>query len=235
MALSSSSSLASAVRLIALPSSPLLIAVALLLLPVSVFLALHCITNYFTCRVKHVPGPWHTKFTHYVLKYHIARAHRMHYVHALHQAYGPIVRISPDEVSIADLQAVLTVHKMGAGFPKSKWYESFVAPIETNPTTVRPLFVTRDSKVHAAKRKLFTRPFSHASLVANWDQVIRQKVSMAVARIRDEAAAGRPGGADILKWWTLMASDLIAHLMFGESFQSLELGKACVSLFLQTT
>lgn len=38
--------------------------------------------------------------------------------------------------------------------------------------------------------------------------------------------ATQPGkGADILKWWTLMATDVITQLSFGESFEMLEQGK----------
>lgn len=52
--------------------------------------------------------------------------------------------------------------------------------------------------------------------------MVQNKVRLAVSRIRDEAARG---GADLLHWWTLMATDIIAQLSFGESFHSLEVGK----------
>ena len=41
-----------------------------------------------------------------------------------------------------------------------------------------------------------------------------------------QVGAAQPGkGADILKWWTLMATDVITQLSFGESFEMLEQGK----------
>ena len=43
---------------------------------------------------------------------------------------------------------------------------------------------------------------------------------LAVNKIQVNAA--HPGkGADILKWWTLMATDVITQLSFGESFEML--------------
>ncbi|THZ34672.1 hypothetical protein D6C87_10296, partial [Aureobasidium pullulans] len=45
---------------------------------------------------------------------------------------------------------------------------------------------------------------------------------LAVARIKSNATSGT---ADVLKWWTYLATDVSAHLMFGESFHMLESGK----------
>lgn len=211
----------------------------------------HFLATYLTCRIKSVPGPWHSTFTHYVLKYHIVRRRRMYYIHSLHQKYGPIVRIAPGEIDISDPQAVQAVHKPAgsAGFPKSAWYESFANPVRATPSaggeqhssveTSHNIFATRDNKTHAAQRRLFARAFSNSSMLANWDDLVRSKVRLAVSKIRADAEAGAEaeagrrqvgpvgpgGGADVLKWWTLMASDVVSHLMFGESFHSLELGK----------
>ncbi|KAJ4188492.1 hypothetical protein NW755_006654 [Fusarium falciforme] len=80
----------------------------------------------------------------------------------------------------------------------------------------------RDPHQHAARRRLFARAFSNNSLLTHWEPEIRQKTQLAVAKIKNDA---QNGSADILKWWTLMATDVIAHLSFGESFRMLELGK----------
>lgn len=228
-------------------SSPFLSLPALALFALASILV-HFLATYLTCRIRSVPGPWHSTFTHYVLKYHIVRRRRMYYIHSLHQKYGPIVRIAPGEIDISDLQTVQAVHKPAgsAGFPKSAWYESFANPVRaTAPAgeeqqyssveTSHNIFATRDNKTHAAQRRLFARAFSNSNMLANWDDLVRSKVRLAVSRIRADAEAGRRqvgpvgpgggGGADVLKWWTLMASDVVSHLMFGESFHSLELGK----------
>lgn len=98
----------------------------------------------------------------------------------------------------------------------------------------------QDPSQHAQRRRLFARAFSYTSISTHWETVIREKVSLAVERMketateggRDQSLVGKndpnakiSSGADILKWWTLMATDVIAHLAFGESFQMLELGQ----------
>ncbi|RYC79009.1 hypothetical protein BFJ63_vAg18110, partial [Fusarium oxysporum f. sp. narcissi] len=75
---------------------------------------------------------------------------------------------------------------------------------------------------HAARRRLFARAFSVSSLLANWGPVIRHKTELAVRKIKEDA---QNSGADVFKWWTLMATDVIAELSFGESFRMLELGQ----------
>lgn len=170
--------------------------------------------------VRSIPGPWYSRFTQAVLKYHTMRGRRMYYVDDLHSKYGPIVRIAPDEAAVSSLQATQMIHKVGSGFNKSSFYDAITA----QRRDVEPgIFSMRGGKPHAARRKLFARPFSQNSLQANWEAVIQSKVRLAVNKIREEA--GAEGEADILKWWTLMATDVIAHLSFGESFRMLELGR----------
>ncbi|EFQ36259.1 cytochrome P450 [Colletotrichum graminicola] len=184
-----------------------------------------------TCRVRHVPGPWYTRFSHYVLKLSSLTGRRMYYVHSLHQRYGPVVRISPTEVAVADPEGFVAIHKIGAGFLKGPWYESINSPAEPG------IFAMVNPKQHAKRRRLFARAFTSASLRRNWDLVVRTKAERAVERIKADALNGT---ADLVKWWTLMTTDVIAHLSFGESFDMLELGQkneyieALESLFVMT-
>jgi len=163
-----------------------------------------------------VPGPWYSRFTHLVLKFHIISGRRIHYVDSLHQKYGSVIRIGPDEVAVSDLEGFSNIHKIGGGFLKSPWYDTIIQGGEPG------LFALRDPILHAARRRLFAQAFSNSALQRNWGQEIQQKARLAVARIKADALATE---ADILKWWTLMATDVVAHLAFGESFNMLELGK----------
>lgn len=167
-----------------------------------------------------IPGPWHSRFTHLVLKFHIITGRRIHYVDRLHQKYGPVVRIAPDEVAVNDLEGFANIHKIGGGFLKSAWYE---AAVGREPG----IFAMRDPHLHAARRRLFAQAFSNSAMQRNWAEEIHEKARLAVARIKEDATSGE---ADIMKWWTLMATDVIAHLAFGESFDMLKLGKVCTNV-----
>jgi cytochrome P450 len=115
------------------------------------------------------------------------------------------------------------IHKIGSGFLKSAFYENLV------PAGTPGVFTMRDAHAHAARRKLFARAFSNISIRSNWEVDIRMKVELAVQRIKQDAS-GAEKGANVLKWWTLMATDVIAHLSFGESFNMLELVQVYLDL-----
>ncbi|KAK1963477.1 cytochrome P450 [Colletotrichum sublineola] len=176
------------------------------------------IRSCFLNPLKHIPGPWHTLITHYVLKFHTIRGRRLYYIHSLHERYGPVVRISPYQVAVADPDAFVTIHRIGARFYKSPFYEDFTGPSGIGIG----LFSMTDPKRHAARRKLFARAFTQANIRQNCEPVVREKVMKAVGKIKAEASRA---SSDILHWWLLMASDVIGQLSFGESFELLETGK----------
>ena len=156
-----------------------------------------------------------------MLRFYTLSGRRIFYVDDLHKSYGDVVRIGPSEVAIADLAGVPQIHKTGSGFLKSNFY----AKLTTAGTMREPgIFAMQNAQQHASRRRLFSRAFSNSSLKGNWEGEIRLKTKAAVDRI--EEIAREPGkGVDILKWWTLMATDMITHLSFGESFGMLEQGK----------
>lgn len=76
-----------------------------------------------------------------------------------------------------------------------------------------------DPKEHAVRRKLFAHAFSKSSLKATWEIDVRKKVDIAVKKIKRDALVGE---VDIMKFFMFMATDVIGHICFGESFRTLE-------------
>ncbi|KAI1852146.1 hypothetical protein JX265_013117 [Neoarthrinium moseri] len=140
----------------------------------------------------------------------------MYYIDGLHKVYGPIVRIAPHEVAIADLEAFSEIHRIGGGFLKSAWYDN--AAVGNEPG----IFSMRNPKEHAQRRRMFARGFSKSGLRSNWEDIVRDTVEEAVARIKAEATHGT---TDALKWWTLMAADVVSQLAFGHSFEMVRRGE----------
>ncbi|KAI4725662.1 cytochrome P450 monooxygenase [Aureobasidium sp. EXF-10728] len=173
----------------------------------------------FFTPLRGIPGPWHAALVNWRLKLAVLGGARADYIHALHQKYGPIVRIAPNEVAINDPASFKDIHKIGSGFLKTNWYEY----LNTNGVGKCPgIFNMTNPKEHAARRKLLAKGFSQRHLREQWERVVHEKVDLAVARIKADATSGT---ADLLKWWTYLATDVSAHLMFGESFHMLESGE----------
>lgn len=163
-----------------------------------------------------IPGPWYSRFTNVVLKYKTLVGQRVFYVHELHQRYGPVVRLEPGEVNVCDLDAFRKIHRIGSGFVKSDWYRLSTSGIEDN------VFAMTDVSDHAARRRLLARPFSRSSLLSNFQEMVAERARLAVSKMKDEASKGP---CDVMKWWTLMTTDVIARVAFGEESCLLEAGQ----------
>lgn len=83
------------------------------------------------------------------------------------------------------------------------------------------VFTMIEPKEHGARRRVLSRPFSKTYIMENWEQKIKEKCALAVSQIKKDALAGK---SDVFKWWLFLASDVSAHLAFGESFHNLEAG-----------
>ncbi|CAK3945425.1 Cytochrome P450 [Lecanosticta acicola] len=158
----------------------------------------------------HIPGPWYAKYTSLGFTFN-ALVPRIHvYVDDLHREYGPVVRITPDMVAIADPDGVADIFRSSRGYLKGPVYESLL----------RSFFATRDPVLHGQRRRLFARPLANSSLQAFWADEIRERVTLTVQRIKSDAENN--GEGDAYKWWNIMANDVITRLSFGESLFLLE-------------
>ncbi|KAE8161390.1 cytochrome P450 [Aspergillus tamarii] len=166
--------------------------------------------------LSYLPGPWYTKFTDLPLRYKVVTGQRPRYVHALHEKYGPIVRIGPDEVDVSDISGAREIHRIGSGFLKSPWYSLL------NRKDTQSIFTTTDPKFHNAHRRLLSSPMSELSL-KSMEPLIDSRVRLTIQKMQEEMKTR--GVADVYKWWFFMATDIIGEITFGESFRMLEKGK----------
>ncbi|CRG91768.1 putative sterigmatocystin biosynthesis P450 monooxygenase STCB [Talaromyces islandicus] len=163
-----------------------------------------------------IPGPWLSKWTGALTTYYWFIGQRAQYVDSLHRRYGPIVRVSPTEVAINDITAIKQIHKVGGPFMKSNWY------YDLTTAAVNNVFNTTNPGYHSRLRKLLSSPISEANL-KEYEGAVTDRVLLAVRRVGEEINSR--GTADIFKWMTFLATDVIGELSFGQSFQMLERGE----------
>ncbi|KAH7007931.1 cytochrome P450 [Microdochium trichocladiopsis] len=106
-----------------------------------------------------LPGPTWSKFTGLPVVYHIYRGTRMYFLHDLHKRYGPIVRVTPNEVSISDPKAAKEIHKVRSEYLKTQFYE------DASFDEAQNVFTTADPVYHAEWRKLFAKSVSQSNLI----------------------------------------------------------------------
>lgn len=151
-----------------------------------------------------------------MVKYKTFIGQRAFYVHDLHQKYGSVVRIAPGEVIVSDRDAFREIHRIGSGFVKSDWYKTSTPGIEDN------IFAMTDVQEHATRRRLLARPFSRSSLLASFQDLVADRTQLAISKIKEEVTQG---DCDVMKWWTLMTTDVVAQVAFGDKSCLLESGQ----------
>ncbi|KXH68818.1 cytochrome P450 3A17 [Colletotrichum salicis] len=91
----------------------------------------------------------------------------------LHQKYGNIVRIAPNEVSCIDIQSVSQVYKIIGGFEKAQWTGDY-----TKKFPALSLSMILNSEEAKQRRRLLQGSFTLASLHKNWESTIRNKPAL---------------------------------------------------------
>ena len=160
------------------------------------------------------------------------RGNKINWVHSLHQQYGPIVHLGT-EISIVDPAATREIHRISTPFRKSNFYVRFASGFTKKGAPVLGLFTYSDPREHAARRRLLAQPMSETSL-KNVEPTVNKNVTKAIDGIEAEMKMNS-GPADIFKWFTFMATDVIGELSFAESFRMLDQAKVSAKPKRHTT
>ena len=70
-------------------------------------------------QIQDIPGPFFAKFTNLWYMFECRKCRRYLTVYDCHEKYGKLVRITPNQVSIADPDAIPVIYGHGTGFLKS--------------------------------------------------------------------------------------------------------------------
>lgn len=136
---------------------------------------------------------------------------------ALHQRYGPVVRVAPNELAFAEPQAWKDImgHRTGgndaSGAPAGEMlkYDKFYLPIEGMPTDI----VNAGREEHALLRRTMAHGFSDRSM-REQQPLIKGYIDLLVKRLRERSGEGRT--VDMAAWYNFTTFDVIGDLAFGE-------------------
>ncbi|KAM0123417.1 hypothetical protein ACHAO1_011300 [Botrytis cinerea] len=130
-------------------------------------------------------------------------------IRALHQKYGEVVRLAPNEVTFITAQAWRDIYGHGhKQLPKS------------SNSTSNPLDIISSNDIdHSRYRKAMSHAFSAKGLQTQ-EPMLQSYVDKLITRLEHEAKSQLP--VDMVKWYNLTTFDLIGDLAFGQSFGGLE-------------
>ncbi|KAL4861441.1 hypothetical protein BDV12DRAFT_208025 [Aspergillus spectabilis] len=161
-----------------------------------------------------VPGPFLGYISRWWLVYHSRRGDMNIVIPELHRKYGKIVRTGPNEVSVADIDAIKQIYGPGSKFCKSPWYSVWKGAQSVD------LFAERDIAVHGALRRNVSRMYAMSSMTA-----LEPWVDDALACFMAQIRARMNERLDLGLWVQLLAFDVIGEVSFSQRFGYLEAGK----------
>ncbi|KAM7191944.1 Bcaba2 [Naviculisporaceae sp. PSN 640] len=141
-------------------------------------------------------------------------------IRKLHEKYGPVVRVSPNELSFCGANAWEDIY----GFrtydqPMEKdpiWIGALNAELESQPLT----YARREE--HSRQRRAFSHPFSNTSCIQQ-QPIIQAQVDKFIAKLT--ALAARNEVINLTNWFSFLSLDIIGDLCFAAPFGCLDDGK----------
>ncbi|KAL4915467.1 cytochrome P450 [Aspergillus aurantiobrunneus] len=152
-----------------------------------------------------LPGPWYTTFTSLPLKYHEFTSNRRLYIHELHREHGTVVRIAPNEVSFASLEAIKEIYASGgSGYDKTELYDLF------RQFGIKTMFSTLDKYSHSQRKRELADRYAMTNIL--------REEHVAAIKDRTRAFVSRCiasfNSVDVYVWLHCYALDGVTNFMF---------------------
>lgn len=177
------------------------------------WIALRCIYRIFFHPLRQIPGPLYTKCSSLWLLYHQYIGDPCTAIHTLHNVYGPVVRVTPNDIDIAKIDALGPIYVDQGGFDKSEYYRKY--DILGHATIFSTLSLPK--RVSRAKAVL---PVFSTSSVTEATETISACANKLARRIGEEAKAGNR--VNILNLGRAFALDAFSAYAFHQSYGALE-------------
>ncbi|RFU28592.1 hypothetical protein B7463_g7742, partial [Scytalidium lignicola] len=199
-------------------------------IPTTVFLTFNLIAfivyRIFYHPLARYPGPLISKITGLYHTYHALTSDQAHNFYHLHAKYGPIVRYTPNGVSICSVEGIKAIYGNSRSTKKAESYLAF--PRDPKKAS---LFSVIDKDVHARKRRIFRHGFTDASLQMAERTIDKHIASLAECLMSEEpdkenlaqkCTPDRKEGwsrpRNMATWINRFTFDVSSELSFGKSF-----------------
>ena len=159
----------------------------------------------FVCRIffhrlRDIPGPFWARVTKFwTCNIHLSgEYHRK--VAKLHEKYGDIVRVAPNELDINDVQAIKTIYGSGSKFLKGSWYNGPAAAGDT-----KSIQSTKDPIAHRWRRNIWAQSQGVAA-INEFQPFLLHHIDTFLKKLNESKTI------DIGQWFTFLSFDIMGDL-----------------------
>lgn len=162
------------------------------------------------------PGPTLARFSRIPYVYHTVKGDMVTWGHQLHNQYGDVVRVAPDELSYNnDAWKDIYGHAKQGQKTTQKDLRFYGPAIAENGTDI----IRANESDHARFRRNFSNAFSDRAL-REQESLIQTYVDQLIAKLHGLADAAQHDGTsrniDIVKMYNFTTFDIMSDLTFGE-------------------
>ncbi|KJK61356.1 Cytochrome P450 [Aspergillus parasiticus SU-1] len=133
----------------------------------------------------------------------------------LHQRYGEVVRIAPNELSFIDGEAWKAIYGTRPGHKQKPKDVRYYPPTAGGV----PSIVVSNDEDHSRFRRTLSHAFSETSLRAQ-EPLVNSYIDLLIQRLHEHCEAGSKP-LDMVAWYNFTTFDIIGDLAFGEPFNCL--------------
>ena len=178
-----------------------------------VWLLSRCFYRIFLHPLRHVPGPLIAKCTSGWLAYHGFFGDECSVIRSLHDHYGPVMRISPNDIDIAEGDALWPIYMEKGGFEKPAYYETFDLDGHASIFSARTL-------LHREPRVKAVLPIFSTSSVRTAAGLISECGDKFVVLLQRGARSGKP--VNLLDLTRSFALDAVSSYVFHTDYGALQ-------------
>lgn len=194
---------------------------AALILEIAVMAGVAGVARFFWKRKFHplrsIPGPWINSLTEVPAALALVKGDQHIYYQALHDKYGPVVRVSPNEISFLSTEArqeIYGLRKGGLNMEKSPIFLGAVGAVDGETGVSLAL-----NAAHLRQRRALGYLFTNSALL-RFEGLMKLQVQKFIAVMERNALQGEP--VNVSSWYTYLAFDIMGDLCFAEPFGCLD-------------
>ncbi|KAK5459698.1 hypothetical protein LTS15_003827 [Exophiala xenobiotica] len=202
---------------LSLLAAPILLSLALIVLVFVYYVSLG-IYNVWFHRLRDYPGPVLNAATRLTWSFQVISGRSQFLLSQLHEKYGDIVRIGPNELSYTTSKVWKDVYQSHSGRAQFQKDPLHYQKHDKTPS----LHVSSDAD-HTRMRRLISHAFSDKAL-RDQEAIMKQYSDLLVKRLHEVTRSGGP--IDIKQWYKWTLFDLFGDLCFNQPFGCLQSGQS---------
>ncbi|KAK5196121.1 hypothetical protein LTR99_008070 [Exophiala xenobiotica] len=197
-----------------LPSSPSLALLTIASATIIIYVFIISIYRLYFHPIAHFPGPKLAGLTRwYEFYYELVKKGQMTFhIQELHKKYGPIVRVTPNELHVLDSDYFEELYVKSGKLDK---YAPFSARFGTDDT-----FFTAPSHEYHRRLRNSVAPYFSKRKIMDFQPVIRAKLDTLCSKIAEYAGTDRV--LPLHRAWTALTGDVVTEFCFAKAYHHLD-------------